>query len=79
MCRDYEEYANLMRDKSKESMKDYIIKSESLNRKLAKHHIVLPDIVLAYNLLKGANLWKEEKLARTSVDSMTFESMNKTL
>ena len=76
--RDYEEYANLKRDKS-ESMKDYIIKAESLNRKLSRHQIVIPDIVLAYNLLKGANLGKEEKLARTSVDSMTFESMKKTL
>ena len=76
--RDYEEYANLKRDKS-ESMKDYIIKAESLNRKLSRHQIVIPDIVLAYNLLKGANLGKEEKLARTSVDNMTFESMKKTL
>ena len=40
---------------------------------------MIPDMVLAYNLLKGANLGKEEKLARTSVDSMTFESMKKTL
>ena len=44
--RDYEEYANLKRDKS-ESMKDYIIKAESLNRKLSRHQIVIPDIALA--------------------------------
>lgn len=77
--RDYEEYATLSRDITSESMNDYIIKYETLSRKLVKHKIVLPDIVLAYNLLKGANLGKEEKLARTSVDTMTFESMKKTL
>jgi hypothetical protein len=75
----YEEYANLSRDKSKETMKDYIIKAESLVRKLAKQKIVLPDIVLAYNLLKGANLGEEEKLARTSVDVMKFDNVKKTL
>ena len=79
LFRDYEEYASLSRDKTTESMNDFIIKYETLSRKLIKHKIVLPDIVLAYNLLKGANLGKEEKLARTSVDTMTFDSMKKTL
>ena len=79
MFQNYEEYANLSRDTSKETMKDYIIKAETLTRKLAKQQIVLPDIVLAYNLLKGANLGKDEKLARTSVDVMTFDNMKKTL
>ena len=77
--RDYEEYARLARDKPKESMNDYILKSEALLRKLTKHKIELPDIVKAYNLLKGANLGKDETLARTSVDTMTFDSMKKTL
>ena len=57
--RDYEEYARLVRDKPKESMNDYILKSEALLRKLTKHKIELPDIVKAYNLLKGANLGKD--------------------
>ena len=61
MFRDYEEYATLSRDKSSETMNDYIIKSETLTRKLAKHKIVLPDIVVAYNLLKGCKSWKESE------------------
>ena len=48
----YEEFESLKRDKAK-TMNDYIIKFESILRKLTKNKVVIPDIILAYRLLNG--------------------------
>ena len=74
----YEDFENLKRDNIM-SMNEYIINFEAAYRKLKNTKIILNDIVLSYRLLKGAQLGKDEKLARTSVATMTFENMKKTL
>jgi len=78
MFSSYEEFESLKRRKD-QSMNDYLLKFEGLNKKLTHNKIEIPDIILAYRLLKGANLGKDEKLARTSVATMTFGEMKKTL
>ena len=45
-------------------MLDYILEFEHLNRKMVEHEVKLPDAVLTFKLLDGANLKEDEcKLA----------------
>lgn len=74
----YENFEMLKRDHNT-SMKEYIIQFESAHRKLTGSGVVLNDAILAYRLLKGASLGKDEKLVRTSVTKMTCDEMKKTL
>ena len=70
----YEEFESLKKD-PKTSMKDYIIQFESAYKKLEICGIKISDIILAYRLLKSAQLGGDEKLVRTSVSTMTFKEM----
>ena len=49
---------------------------ERLNNKLKKHNMTLPEGVLAYRVLKSANLTTEqEQLARATVTDITYKAM----
>ena len=74
----YEDFENLKRGDTM-TMNDYLVKFESAYKKLESKGIQLNDVVLAYRLLKNASLGNDEKLARTSVSTMDFENMKKTL
>ncbi len=62
-------------------MKDYIIKFERLYKKLERKGMKLPDIMLAYRIMKSANLGKDETLVKVTVgsDTMTYIKMKSTL
>ena len=74
----YEDFETLRKDQ-KMTMNEYIIKFEAAYRKLQNSGVVLNEVILAYRLLKGASLGKDERLVRTSVAAMTFPEMKKTL
>ena len=55
---------------------DYIIEFEKLNHKIQEFKIVLPDQVLAYRLLKNADIGPEkEQLARATLKKLTYNDM----
>ena len=57
---------------------DFINEFERLNQKLVNYNIILPPAVLAYRLLKNANLPQEKRnLARATIPDLTYESMKK--
>ena len=54
----------------------YINEFEHLNQKLVTYKITLPSAVLAYQLLKNANLPKDKgDLARATVAELTYDAM----
>ena len=73
----YEQFETFQRPSSM-SITDFINQFEQLNQKLISHKIQLPDAVLAYQLLKNANLPKEKRdLARATISELTFKAMKK--
>ena len=62
------------------SILDYINKFDPLNEVTRKYKMELPDGVLAYWLLKSANISKEkQQLARATLTELTFANMRKQL
>jgi hypothetical protein len=58
------------------TIQDFIIKFESLNNKIKKHQMTLPDGVLAYRFLHSANLKDEEmKLCRATIAEFKYKDM----
>ena len=80
MFKFYEEFESLVKNKN-ETMKDFIIKFETLYKKLERSGMKLPDLMLAYRLMKSANLGKDEIFAKVGVgaETMTFSKMKNTL
>ena len=76
----YESFENLRR-KPAQLMTEFILIFESLERDLKKDHgLTLPELVLAYKLLKAANLNSaDERLARATCTTMTMVDMKKSL
>ncbi|XP_063689505.1 uncharacterized protein LOC134822397 [Bolinopsis microptera] len=75
----YERFENLKRN-SEQRMTEFILIFESLERELKTEGVTLPELVLAYKLLKAANLSNaDEKLARATCTAMTMEDMKKSL
>ena len=57
-------------------MTDYLNAFERLNNKLKVHRMELPEGVLAYRVLRSANLTGEqEQLARATVSDITYKAM----
>ena len=55
---------------------DYINNFERLNQKLLQYKISLPEPVLAYQLLKNANLPREKRdLVRATISELSYKSM----
>ena len=55
---------------------DYVNEFEQLNQKLLSYEINLPSAVLAYQLLKNANLPKDKRdLARATTADLTYDAM----
>ena len=64
------------RRSSGENITDFIVHFEYLRHKMEKQSINLPEGVLAFLLLKAANISTEnEKLARATCASMTYDNM----
>ena len=64
------------RRSSGENIRDFIVHFEYLQHRMVKQNIVLPQGVLAFLLLKAANISTEnEQLARATCPSMTYENM----
>ena len=62
------------------SILDYINEFETRNNKIKSKKIELPDAVLAYGLLKSANVSEQKQtLARATISKLTFEDMKKQL
>ena len=62
------------------NMSDYLNEFEHLNIKLKEYKIDLPEPVLAYHLLKSANISQEkEQLARATLTELTYAGMKKQL
>ena len=73
----YEKFETFKCDSSM-GIRDYINEFERLNEKLKGYQIVLPDAVLAYQLLKNANLPSEKRsLARATLTALTYDNMKK--
>ena len=57
-------------------MQEFVIRFESLNSKIKKHQMTLPDGVLAYRFLHSANLKEDEmKLCRATIADFTYNDM----
>ena len=55
---------------------EYLNAFDRLNNKLKAHDMKLPEGVLAYRVLKSANLTEEqEQLAKATVDAITYKAM----
>ena len=75
----YEEFETFQRPPSM-SILDYINEFERSNNKIKSKKIELPDAVLAYRLLKSANVSEQKQtLARATISKLTFEDMKKQL
>ena len=73
----YEKFETYQRPESMNII-DYINEFQQLNQKLINYKIDLPSTVLAYQLLKNANLPKEKRdLAHATIPDLTYESMKK--
>ena len=71
----YESFEMYRRPKDM-NMKEFLNNSERLYNKLKVYQMELPDGVLAYRVLKSANLFEEnEKLAQATITTLTYESM----
>ena len=75
----YKEFETFQRPPSM-SILGYINEFERRNNKIKSKKIELPDAVLAYRLLKSANVSEEKQtLARATISKLTFEDMKKQL
>ena len=75
----YEEFETFQRPPSMSTL-DYINEFERRNNKIKSKKIELPDAVLAYRLLKSANVSEQKQtLARATISKLTFEDMKKQL
>ena len=73
----YERFESFRRTENM-SITEYINQFEQLNMKLTNYEIILPSVVLAYQVLKIANLPKEKRdLARATIPDLTYQSMKK--
>ena len=73
----YEKFETFQRSKEM-TISDFINEFEQLNEKLKSFKIELPSVVLAYQLLKSANLPKSTRdLARATCLSLTYNDMKK--
>ena len=71
----YENFENFTRPEGM-SILDYINKFDQLYKVIRKYKMELPDGVLAYRLLKSANISKEkQQLARATLTELTFANM----
>ena len=60
------------------SIKDYLMTSERLHHKILQYNIKLPEHVLAYRVLKSANINPEkEQLAQATITELKYEAMKK--
>ena len=78
----YEAYENFekFRRPSEMSMKDFIIEFERLHSKTKEHGTDMSADILAYRLLKSANLSDaHEQLAKATITSLTYDSMKNQL
>ena len=58
------------------NMKGYINAFDRLNNRLIEHDMKLPEGIIAFRLLKGANLSPDtEKLARATIKTLTYKNM----
>ena len=61
-------------------MTDYILEYEHLYHKMMEHEMKLPDAVLTFKLLDGANITDDErKLALTVCNDLNFDRMKSAL
>ena len=75
----YESFEMYRRPKDM-NMKEFLNSFECLYNKLKVYQMELPDGVLAYRVLKSANLSEEnEKLARATITTLTYKSMTEQL
>ena len=75
----YEKFEQFRRENDM-NMKDFINAFQRLNAKLRATGTELPEGVLAYRLLKSANLtYEQEQLAKATVGTFTFDAMCKKL
>ena len=75
----YDEFVNYRRP-SGTSIKDYIVEFNLKIAKLKTYDMELPEGVLAYNLLKCANLSEEQQqMCRATTKKMTYEEMRQTI
>ena len=73
----YEEFETFQKPPST-SILDDINEFERRNNKIKSKKIELPDAVLAYRLLKSANISEQKQtLARATISKLTFENMKK--
>ena len=73
----YEKFETFRRD-STMNIRDFINEFERLNDKLKSYKIILPDPVIAYQLLKNANLPADKRsLARATLQELTYSNMKK--
>ena len=73
----YEQFETFQRDTNM-NITEYINQFEQLNHKLKSYKIELPSPVLAYQLLKSANLPKSKRdLARATIPTLTYDDMKR--
>ena len=73
----YDSFENFKRPPDM-SIKDYLITFERLHHKILQYNIKLPEPVLAYRVLKSANISPEkEQLARATITELKYEAMKK--
>ena len=62
------------------NINDFINHFEYRNNKIRNHKMDLPDGVLAYRLLKSANLTVEtQQLTQSTLSEITYDNMKKTV
>ncbi|CAF2215355.1 unnamed protein product [Rotaria magnacalcarata] len=75
----YDKFENFQRPIDM-SINEYIIEFERLYNKVKKYSLDLPDGVLAYRLLKSANVSEQhQQLARATLIDLTYENMKQQL
>ena len=71
----YRDFESFVRP-SEMSFQDFVVQFESLNSRIKRHKMVLPDGVLAYRFLHSANLREDEmKLCRATIREFTYAEM----
>lgn len=78
-CAVYHNFESFKRGEQ-QSISDYIIEFERLYNKTRRFDVVLPEVVLAYKLLEGANLSQTDKqLTLSGTNDLKFDEMKKSL
>ena len=71
----YDEFRSLKR-KSSESVRDFILRFEKSMKRLKDHNIVLPEAVLAYEVLRGSSIDDHKySVALTLTKELTYDNM----